>query len=350
MYTRTSAKIRQGDIDIFSRQLATLIKSGIPLFQAFGIIAREQQHPGMKDLTEKLAKSLESGFTLAESLKKQDGLFSDLFCNLVATGEQSGTLEEMLNNLASYREKIHSLKRKIAKTLAYPAVVLAMALLTSLALLIFAVPRFETLFKGFGAELPAMTAAIITLSRFFQNFWYLIPLMICGAGFGIRSLKKSPEWKQYRDRILLKLPVLGGIFEKASLARFCRTLAITLKAGLPLADALKCVSSAAGNLVYARAIMTIRAAISTGYPLHLALKHTRIFPHRLVQMIAIGEESGTLEFMLEKLADFYEEAVDNAIEAGSNLLEPLLMSLLGILVGGLVLAMYLPVFKLGSVI
>lgn len=348
---RTSKRITQADITGFSRQMATMLASGIPLIQAFDIVSKGVTNKQMQDLLAKIKAEVESGTTFAEALKKQPVYFNELFCNLVDAGEQSGSLDIMLAKVATYKEKAESLKGKIKKAMYYPAAVIVVAFLVTAALLIFVVPQFESLFKGFGAELPAPTQMIIHLSAFFQAYWWMI---FASIGVGIYAFTKahqrSKPFAHFIDRTLLQIPIIGGILTKAAIARFSRTLAVTFAAGLPLVDALKSVAGTTGNILYSNATLAIRDDVSTGQQLQMAMRSTRLFPNMVIQMVAIGEESGSLEKMLAKVADFYEEQVDNAVDSLSSLLEPLIMIVLGCLVGGLVIAMYLPIFKMGSVI
>ena len=350
-FDRKNKKIKQSDITIFSRQMATMIEAGIPLIQSFDIVAKGQANRRMKELIESIKKEVESGSTLAESLRKEPLFFNDLFCNLVDAGEKSGSLDVMLDKVATYKEKVETIKKKIKKALTYPMAVLVIAFLVSAGLLIFVVPQFESLFKGFGADLPALTRGVITLSKWFETYWYLIFGSVFGAVYGFNYARnRSAKFAHTIDRLMLKIPIIGGILEQAAIARFTRTLAITFAAGLPLIEALKAVGGATGNILYAEATDKIGEEVSSGQQLNIAMENTKLFPSMVIQMIAIGEESGTLEQMLSKVADFYEEGVDNAVDALSSLLEPMIMAILGVLVGGLVIAMYLPIFKLGSVV
>lgn len=350
-FDRKNKKISQADITVFSRQLATMIESGIPLVQSFDIVAKGQSNKRMEELITTIKNDVETGLTLAESMGKHPDYFNDLFCNLVDAGEKSGSLDIMLDKVASYKEKMETIKKKIKKALTYPMAVLAIAFLVTAGLLIYVVPQFQSLFEGFGADLPAMTLFVITLSKFFQSYWYLIFGILGGAIYGfIYAKNHSDQFAHNVDRYLLKFPVIGVILEKAAIARFARTLSITFAAGLPLVDALKSVSGATGNILFANATNKIREEVSTGQQMKVAMENTHMFPNMVVQMIAIGEESGALEQMLGKVADFYEEEVDNAVDSLSSLLEPMIMAILGILVGGLVVAMYMPIFKLGSVV
>ncbi|KTD21727.1 type II secretion system F family protein [Legionella londiniensis] len=350
-FDRKNRKIKQADITVFSRQLATMIEAGIPLVQAFDIVAKGQSNERMKKLVEEIKKDVESGLTFAEALTKHPAYFNELFCNLVDAGEKSGSLDIMLDKVATYKEKIETIKKKIKKALTYPLAVIVIAFLVTAGLLIFVVPQFESLFEGFGADLPALTRGVISLSEFFQAYWYII---FGAAGAGVYAFiyfrNHSPAFAHNIDRYLLRLPVVGSILQKAAIARFSRTLSITFAAGLPLVEALKSVSGATGNYLYAEATNKIRDEVSSGQQLQLAMERTQLFPNMVVQMVAIGEESGALEQMLTKVADFFEEEVDNAVDSLSSLLEPMIMAILGVLVGGLVVAMYLPIFKLGSVV
>ncbi|MGQ3892262.1 type II secretion system F family protein [Legionella sp. CNM-4043-24] len=346
-----SKKIKSQDITSFSRQLATMLQAGLPLIQSFDIVAKGQKNESMQRLIEAVKKDVESGLTLGEALAKHPTCFNDLFCNLVDAGEKSGSLDIMLDKVATYKEKIETIKKKIKKALTYPTAVMVIAFLVTAGLLIFVVPQFEALFKGFGADLPALTRVVVDMSKVFQSYWYLIFGILGGLIYSfIYAKNHSPSFARKIDMAMLKSPVIGSILEKAAIARFSRTLSITFAAGLPLVEALQSVSGATGNIIYARATDSIREEVSNGLQMQQAMDNTKLFPNMVIQMVAIGEESGTLEKMLSKIADFYEEEVDNAVDALSSLIEPIIMSILGILVGGLVVAMYLPIFKLGSVV
>ncbi|KTD62716.1 type II secretion system F family protein [Legionella shakespearei] len=348
---RKNKKITGADITVFSRQLATMIESGIPLVQSFDIVAKGQSNNRLKVLIETIKHDIETGLTLAESLGKHPEYFNELFCNLVDAGEKSGSLDVMLDKVATYKEKIETIKKKIKKALTYPMAVLVVALVVTAGLLIFVVPQFESLFQGFGADLPAMTKGVVEMSKFMQAYWYYVFGVLGAAIYGFIYAKGHfPEFAQGLDRAMLKFPVIGPILEKAAIARFTRTLSITFAAGLPLVDALKSVAGATGNIIYSKATDVIREEVSTGQQMNIAMENTHLFPNMVVQMVAIGEESGALEKMLGKVADFFEEDVDNSVDALSSLLEPIIMSILGVLVGGLVIAMYLPIFKLGTAV
>lgn len=350
-FDKKNKKIKPSDITIFSRQLATMIESGIPLVQSFDIVSKGQSNKRLKNLIDAIKNDVETGLTLAEALGKHPAFFNQLFCNLVDAGEKSGSLDVMLDKVATYQEKIETIKKKIKKALTYPIAVMVVALIVTAGLLIFVVPQFESLFKGFGADLPAMTAAVVSMSKFMQAYWYYVFGILGALIYALKYTKNhSANFAQNMDRVMLKLPVIGPILEKAAIARFTRTLSITFAAGLPLVDALKSVAGATGNIIYANATEQIREEVSTGQQMNVAMENTHLFPNMVIQMVAIGEESGALEKMLGKVADFFEEDVDNAVDALSSLLEPIIMSILGILVGGLVVAMYLPIFKLGSAV
>ncbi|PJD94042.1 MAG: type II secretion system protein F [Legionella sp.] len=351
LFDKKNKKITSADITVFSRQLATMIQSGIPLVQSFDIVAKGQNNKKMKDLIDGIKSDIETGLTLSEALIKHPQYFNDLFCNLIDAGEKSGTLDVMLDKVATYKEKIETIKKKIKKAMTYPIAVLVVAMIVTTGLLIFVVPQFQSLFKGFGADLPAMTQAVVNMSEFMQAYWYYVFGIIGAVVYAfIYAKNNSPQFAQNIDRSLLKIPVIGPILEKAAIARFTRTLSITFAAGLPLVDALQSVAGATGNIIYAKATDKIKEEVSTGQTMSLAMEHTQLFPNMVIQMISIGEESGALEKMLGKVADFYEAEVDNAVDSLSSLLEPIIMCVLGTLVGGLVIAMYLPIFKLGSAI
>ncbi|PZN79404.1 MAG: type II secretion system protein F [Candidatus Methylumidiphilus alinenensis] len=344
-------KINTKDIAIFSRQLATMLSAGVPLVQAFDIVGRGHDNPSMQDLLMTIKADVEGGNTLADSLSKHPDQFDELFCNLVHSGEQAGVLESLLHKIAEYKEKTESIKGKIKKALTYPIAILVVSFIVTAVLLIFVVPQFEELFKGFGAELPAFTQMVVDMSRFFQHYWWMVLGILIALGFVLGNLKrKSKAFNEGLDRFILHIPVVGAIIRKAAIARFARTLSTMSAAGVPLVEALQSVSGATGNIVYGNAVLTMRDEVATGHQLQLVMRQLGIFPNMVVQMVAIGEESGSLDNMLGKVADFYEEEVDNAVDSLSSLLEPLIMSVLGVIIGGLIIAMYLPIFKLGSVV
>ena len=344
-------KITTKDIAIFSRQLATMLSSGVPLVQAFEIVGRGHENPSMQDLLLKIKSDIEGGIPLAEALGRHPLYFDDLFCNLVQAGEQAGVLETLLHKIAEYKEKTESIKAKIKKALTYPAAVIVVAVVVTAILLIFVVPQFEELFKGFGADLPAFTRMVVDLSKFVQAWWYVVLGVIIAVVYVLVQLKKrSEKFNQMIDRVALEVPVVGEIIHKAAIARFARTLATMSMAGVPLVEALESVSGATGNFVYANAVLQMREEVSSGSQLQQSMRQTGLFPNMVVQMVAIGEEAGSLDNMLAKVADFYEEEVNNAVDSLSSLIEPMIMAILGVVVGGLVVAMYLPIFKLGSVV
>ena len=344
-------KIVPKDIAIFSRQLATMMTAGVPLVQAFEIIGRGHEKPAMQELIMSVKNDVESGTALSHSLEKHPKYFDDLFCNLVDAGEQSGALETLLDKIATYKEKTEELKGKVKKALFYPTAVLVVAFIVSGILLLFVVPQFQELFQGFGADLPAFTQMVINLSEFMQKYWWLVLLGIGIAVFMFTNAKKrSAAFRKGLDRASLKIPVVGQILEKSAIARFARTLATMFAAGVPLVEAMESVAGATGNALYEEATLRMKDEVATGTQLQQSMRATGLFPNMVVQMVAIGEESGSLDEMLGKVADFYEQEVDNLVDGLSSLLEPLIMAILGVVVGGLVIAMYLPIFKLGAVV
>lgn len=344
-------KVRPDDIAIFSRQLATMLAAGIPLVQAFEIVGNGNDKPAMQKLILDIKADVEGGSSLHESLAKHPLYFDELYTNLVEAGEQAGALENLLDKIATYKEKSEALKKKVKKALFYPAAVMVVAVIVTIILLIFVIPQFEKLFEGFGAELPAFTQFVINCSRFLQdNGVYLGVLVAAGVYAFIYFFKRSKKLRQTIDRMSLKVPVIGPILTKSAIARFARTLSTMFAAGVPLVEALESVAGATGNIVYEDAVMKMREEVATGQRLQQAMQNTGLFPNMVIQMIAVGEESGSLDEMSGKVATFFEQDVDNAVDSMSSLLEPLIMAILGVLVGGLVIAMYLPIFKLGSVV
>ena len=344
-------RITPGDVAIFTRQLSTMINSGVPLVQAMEIIGRGHENPNMRKLVTSIKDDVESGTSLSDALGKHPLHFDELVCNLVNAGEAAGVLDTLLDKIATYKEKTESLKKKIKKALFYPTAVLVVAFIVTAILLLFVVPQFEELFRGFGADLPAFTRMVIDLSEFMQAYWWAVfgGLILVVVGFA-QAKKRSLKFAHALDRLSLRIPVVGDILRKAAIARFSRTLATMFAAGVPLVEALQSVSGATGNVVYGNAVLDMRDEVAAGQQLQWAVERSRLFPHMVVQMVAIGEEAGSLDTMLSKVADFYEEEVDNAVDSLSSLLEPLIMAILGVLVGGLVVAMYLPIFKLGAVV
>jgi type IV pilus assembly protein PilC len=344
-------KVRPEDIAIFFRQLATMMTAGIPLVQAFEIIGAGHEKPSVQKLILDIKSQIEGGSTLHEALKKHPLHFDDLSVNLVEAGEQAGALETLLDKIATYKEKTEAIKKKIKKALFYPAAVLVVAVIVTVILLIFVIPQFESLFKGFGADLPAFTQFVIDLSKFVQDQGWLVAMVAGGAGYAFFYTKKrSRKMREGIDRVMLKFPIIGPILVKAAIARYARTLATTFAAGVPLVEALNSVAGATGNVVYENAVYRMKDEVATGQRLQRAMENTNLFPNMVNQMIAVGEESGSLDQMAGKVADFYELEVDAAVDSMSSLLEPLIMAILGVLVGGLVIAMYLPIFKLGAVV
>ncbi len=339
------------DIAIFARQLATMLAAGIPLVQSFEIVGVGHEKPSMQKLILDIKQSVEGGSTLHESLAKHPLYFDDLFVNLVEAGEQAGALESLLDKVATYKEKTEALKKKIKKALFYPAAVLGVAVIVTLILLLFVIPQFEELFKGFGADLPAFTRAVIDVSKFVQEKGWLLGLVAGGAFFTFFYFKKrSAAMRMFLDRLSLKIPIIGPILVKAAIARYARTLSTMFSAGVPLVEAMESVAGATGNIVYEQGVLRMRDEVATGQRLQRAMENSGLFPNMVIQMIAVGEESGSLDAMASKVADFYELEVDTAVDGLSSLLEPLIMAILGVLVGSLVIAMYLPIFKLGAVI
>ena len=344
-------KILTKDIAVFARQMATMMQAGVPLVQAFDIIGKGHDNPAMQILIMEIKADIEGGNSFSEALRKHPQYFDELFCNLTAAGEQAGVLDDLLDKIATYKEKTEAIKAKIKKALTYPTAIIIIAFAVTAILLVFVVPQFEDLFSGFGADLPTFTRMVIDLSEFMQKWWLPMLAGVIGGGVAFsQAKKKSLKFRQNLDKLTLKLPVVGDIVTKASIARYARTLATTFAAGVPLVEALETVAGATGNWVFTHGVLKIREEVSTGQQLQQAMKGTQLFPNMVVQMVAIGEESGSLDTMLCKVADFYEEEVDNMVDNLSSLLEPIIMAVLGILVGGLVTAMYLPIFKMGQVV
>jgi type IV pilus assembly protein PilC len=348
---RRGGKPNPGDIAVFSRQLATMLAAGIPLVQAFEIVGAGHEKPAMQKLILDVKADVEGGTSLHEALGKHPLYFDDLYVNLVEAGEQAGALESLLDKIATYKEKTEALKKKVKKALFYPAAVLAVAVLVTIILLVFVIPQFESLYKGFGASLPAFTQFVIHVSQIVQHDGIFIGMVVGGMFWVFFYFKKrSRAMREFLDRLVLRLPVIGPILNKAAIARYARTLSTMFAAGVPLVEALDSVAGATGNIVYENAVRKMRDEVSTGQRLQRAMENTGLFPNMVNQMIAVGEESGSLDEMSGKVATFYEAEVDNAVDAMSSLLEPLIMLVLGVLVGGLVIAMYLPIFKLASVV
>ena len=345
------AKITPQDIALFTRQLATMMKAGVPLVQSFEIVADGMDNPAMKTLIIKIRDEVSGGQSFAHAIRTQPEYFDDLFCNLVEAGEQSGALETMLNRLAEYKEKSEQLKAKISSAMKYPIAVLAVAGIVSCILLIKVVPMFEEIFAGFGAELPEFTQMVVDMSKWLVEWWFILLAAMAAIFFAYKEMhKRSQAVRDGQERLMLKLPVLGDILDKSCIARFARTLSTTFAAGVPLVDALESVAGAAGNVVYLEAITQIKDEVSSGIQLNTSMKGTGVFPNMVIQMVAIGEESGALDGMLDKAATYYEEMVDNSFDGLTSLMEPIIMSFLGVVIGGLIIAMYLPIFSMGDAI
>lgn len=344
-------KIKPMDIALFTRQMATMMKAGVPLLQSFDIISEGFDNPNMRKLVDEVKQEVAAGNSFAASLRKKPQYFDELYCNLVESGEQAGALENLLDRIATYKEKTEALKAKIKKAMNYPIAVVVVAIIVSAILLIKVVPQFEEVFANFGAELPAFTRMVIGISQIMQEWWFIFLIAIFAAAFALKAaLKRSQKLRDSVDRGVLKLPIVGDILYKSAVARFARTLSTTFAAGVPLVDALDSVSGATGNVVFKNATNKIKADVSTGMQLNFSMRTTGTFPSMAVQMTAIGEESGSLDEMLDKVASFYEAEVDNMVDGLTSLMEPIIMSVLGVLVGGLIIAMYLPIFQLGSVV
>ena len=351
LFAPRQKKIKSADVTAFTRQIATLLKAGVPIVQAMEIIGKGQPNPAFKEIILNIKADIETGNTLKDALSKYPKYFNNLFCNLVHAGEQAGELESMLQRIATYKEKIESIKRKIKKALFYPIAIMAVAIIVTFVLLLYVVPQFENLFKGFGAELPLFTRMVLRLSELVQQYWWVVIGGTVGLVMGfLHFLKTSESFAYLVDKLQLRLPVFGKILKNAAIARFARTLSITFSAGLPLVDALDCVSTTVGNRIYRDGVISVKEDVATGIQIQAAMNTTQLFPSMVVQMVAIGEESGAIDEMLSKIADFYEESVDNAVDGLSSLLEPLIMAVLGLLIGGLIAAMYLPIFQLGSLV
>ncbi len=344
-------KITPRDVAVFTRQLSTMIAAGIPVAQAFEIVGKGHENPTMRDLVGTIRQDIESGTSMTQALGKYPLYFDELYCNLIAAGEQAGILDSILDKLATYKEKIEAIKGKIKSALFYPTAVIVVAFIITSILMIFVIPQFESLFKGFGADLPAFTKLVIQISNVFKDWWYIIFGAIIGTvvAFGY-SYKRSTKMQHTLDRLLLRVPIIGEIVRKATIARYARTLSTMFAAGVPLVEALDSVAGACGNRVYYEGTMAIKADVTTGLQLQAAMGTTNLFPNMVVQMVAIGEESGELDGMLAKVADIFEQEVDDAVAGLSSLLEPIIMVFLGVVIGGLVVAMYLPIFKIAATV
>lgn len=348
---RVGKKITDKDITLFTRQLATMMKSGVPLLQAFDIVGKGHANPSVSKLLLDVKADVETGSSLAQAFRKRPFYFDALFCNLVAAGEQAGILDSLLDRLATYKEKILAIKSKIKSALFYPTAIITVAFIITAIIMIFVIPAFKQLFTSFGADLPAPTLVVIAISDFFVAYWYIIFLILGGGLWGIaQAWRRSEKVQIFFDKVLLRLPIFGELIRKSSIARWTRTLSTMFAAGVPLVEALESVGGASGNYVYKVATTKIQSEVSTGTNLTTAMQNAQVFPNMVVQMVAIGEESGALDAMLSKVADFFEQEVDDSVEALSSLMEPIIMVVLGTLIGGMVIAMYLPIFKMGSVV
>ncbi|PZS42066.1 type II secretion system F family protein [Stenotrophomonas maltophilia] len=351
LFGAAGSPIKPKDIAFFSRQMATMMKSGVPIVSALDIIASGHKNPRMKKLVDTIRTDIEGGSSMHEAISKHPVQFDELYRNLVRAGEGAGVLETVLDTVATYKENIEALKGKIKKALFYPIMVVVVAMLVSGIMLVFVVPQFEDVFKSFGAELPAFTQLVVNLSRFMVSWWWLMLLVAIGTAVAlVMSYKRSPKMQHAMDRFVLKVPVIGQIMHNSAIARFSRTTAVTFKAGVPLVEALGIVAGATGNTVYEEAVLRMRDDVSVGYPVNMSMKQTNLFPHMVIQMTGIGEEAGALDAMLFKVAEYYEQEVNNSVDALSSLLEPMIMVFIGTIVGGMVIAMYLPIFKLGAVV
>lgn len=348
---RGGKKITEQDITLFSRQLATMMKAGVPLLQSFDIVAKGHSNPSVTRLLLDIKTEVETGSSLAQAFRKYPLYFDALFCNLVAAGEQAGILDTLLDRLATYKEKILAIKSKIKKALFYPISIIVVAFVVTAVIMIFVIPQFEDLFKSFGADLPAPTLVVMQISKIFTSYWYLI---FGGLGGGIwlffNTWRRSEKMQFFMDRLILKVPVFGDLVRKATIARWTRTLSTMFAAGVPLVEALDSVAGAAGNRVYYNATKRIQQEVSTGSSLTVSMQNSNVFPNMVLQMCSIGEESGSLDGMLSKVADFFEAEVDDAVDALASLMEPIIMAVLGVVIGGLVIAMYLPIFKMGQAV
>jgi type IV pilus assembly protein PilC len=351
LFSRYKNAVKPADIALITRQIATMLGAGVPLVQTLQILSRSYEKSGVRELCGLIASDVEGGTPLSEALKKFPRHFDTLYCDLVHSGEQTGALEHIFDQIALYREKAEALKSKIRKALFYPAMVILVAIVVTAILLLFVIPQFEEIFAGFGATLPAFTQLVINLSRWMQQHWlYLLGGTVAGVFLYVRAWRHSQRVRDATDRLVLRIPVVGRILHKAALARFARTLATTFSAGIPLVEGLVSAAGAAGNVVYRNAVMQMRSEVMAGMQMNLAMRSTRLFPDMVVQMVMIGEESGAIDNMMNKVAGIYEREVDDAVDGLASLIEPVIMVVLGILVGGLVIAMYLPIFNLGSVI
>ncbi|HZF98210.1 MAG TPA: type II secretion system F family protein [Pseudoxanthomonas sp.] len=351
LFGQAGKPVSPKDIAFFSRQMATMMKSGVPIVQSLEIIGGGHKNPRMAKMVGSIRTDVEGGSSLHEAVSRHPVQFDELYRNLVRAGESAGVLETVLDTIANYKENLEALKGKIKKALFYPAMTITVAIVVSAILLVFVVPQFEAIFQEFGADLPAFTKLIVGASRFMVAWWWLLLILAAGSIFAfLFFLKRSLSFQHFLDRLILKLPVVGQIMHNSAIARFARTLAVTFKAGVPLVEALDTVAGATGNTVYEKAVLRIRDDVAVGYSVNMAMKQVGLFPHMVIQMTSIGEEAGALDSMLFKVAEYYEQEVNNAVDALASLIEPMIMVVIGILVGGMVIGMYLPIFKLGAVV
>jgi type IV pilus assembly protein PilC len=349
LFGSSGSTVKPRDVAIFSRQIATMMASGVPMVQAFDIIANGQKNVRFKNMLIDVKTSIEGGASLHEALGQYPVQFDELYRNLVHAGESAGVLDTILDTVATYKERVEGIKSKIKKALFYPAMVLVVAFLVTMILLLFVVPVFQQTFRDAGAELPVPTMVVVKASEFMQSYWWLVIAIVVGLGvIFVMAKKRSPRFAHFLDRFSMKIPVIGNILRQSALARFARTLGVTFQAGVPLVEALEAVSGATGSIIYGEAVLQMRDDVSVGHQLQLAMRQTNLFPNMVVQMTAIGEESGSLDHMLFKVAEFYEEEVNNAVDTLSSLLEPFIMVILGGLVGGMVISLYLPIFKIAG--
>ncbi len=348
---RRGGSVKEKDVVLFTRQLATMMKAGVPLLQSFDIVAKGASNPALGRMLMDIRNDVETGSSLSQAFRAHPAQFDSLFCNLIAAGEQAGILDALLDRLATYKEKILAIKSKIKSAMFYPVAVVIVAIIVTAVIMIFVIPQFKNIFKSFGADLPAPTVMVIAMSDFFVAYWYILFGALAAAIYALMTAwKRSEKVQIVMDRVLLRMPVFGDLVRKATIARWTRTLSTMFAAGVPLVEALESVGGASGNHVYKMATRQIQSEVSTGTSLTVAMQNVNVFPTMVIQMVSIGEESGQLDTMLSKVADFFEREVDDAVDALSSLLEPLIMVFLGTLIGGLVIAMYLPIFKLGAVV
>ena len=348
---KKKGKLIPKDIAVFSRQMSIMMSAGVPLIQSFEIIGKGHENPAMKELIMAIKTDVEGGNTLADALAKFPLQFDDLYCNLINAGEQAGILETLLDKVATYQEKTEIIKSKIKKAMFYPAAIIVVSFIVTVILLLFVIPQFESMFTSFGGDLPALTQMVVNMSRWLQHSWYLLFGAIFAALYAfVQTKRRSVKFQEFLDKLIIKAPIIGDILVKAIIARFARTLSTMFAAGMPLVEAMDTVAGAAGNSVYTKAILKMKSDVSTGTTLNQSMQSTNLFPNMVVQMVAIGEEAGSVDAMLAKIADFYEAEVDDAVDGLSTLLEPIIMAFLGVVIGGMVVAMYLPIFKMGQVV